>query len=106
MTRAGCGGDARQISGIRDGMPQTSIKLCVDCQNKPRGDPRQDVLEERMKILACGDLGPECSYEARGATEEEVLSQIVVHAVVAHNLDKLPDEIIAKARMLIREEVT
>ena len=55
------------------------------------------------KILHCGDLVPGCSFEARGETEDEVLSQAAVHAKEAHGLEATP-ELVEKVRGVIHDE--
>jgi len=39
------------------------------------------------KSLACRDLGTNCDYIARGATEEELLSDIGNHAKESHGFN-------------------
>ena len=55
------------------------------------------------KVLHCGDLVPGCTFEARGETEDEVLSQAAVHAEEAHGLDATP-ELVGKVKLAIHDE--
>jgi len=54
------------------------------------------------KQLRCRDVGLNCDYEARGATEEEVLQKAVVHARIVHELPDVPPELASKVRAAIR----
>jgi predicted small metal-binding protein len=56
------------------------------------------------KVLRCNDLMPGCSFEARGNSDEEVLTQAAEHARTAHNLSKIPAEMITQLRASIRED--
>ena len=38
------------------------------------------------KVLRCGDLMPGCAFEAKGASEGEVLAQAAEHARTAHGI--------------------
>ena len=49
--------------------------------------------------LKCKDVGVDCDFEIKGATtEEEVMQIVAVHAKLAHNMDKIPPELAAKAK--------
>ena len=54
------------------------------------------------KRLRCRDVGLNCDFEARGATEEEVLQKAVVHARNVHDLTDVPPELATKVRAAIR----
>ncbi len=56
------------------------------------------------KILSCRDVGVDCDYVARGATEEEILAKAAEHGRSAHGMKEIPADILAKARAAIREE--
>ncbi|MFQ5519930.1 MAG: DUF1059 domain-containing protein [Candidatus Methylomirabilia bacterium] len=56
------------------------------------------------KVLACRDMGSDCSFVVRGQTEEEIFKQAAVHAQEAHNMKEIPPELAAQARTLIRDE--
>jgi len=54
------------------------------------------------KKLECKDAGFECSYVARGETEEDVLRDAARHAKHAHGVE--PDErLLTEVRMLVRD---
>lgn len=52
--------------------------------------------------LRCRDVGLDCDFETRGATEEEVLQKAVVHARIVHELPDIPPELATKVRAAIR----
>jgi predicted small metal-binding protein len=54
------------------------------------------------KQLRCRDVGLNCDYEVRGATDEEVLQKAVVHARSVHELTDVPPELASKVRAAIR----
>ena len=56
------------------------------------------------KIVRCREVGVDCDFEARGATEQEVLDQCAEHGRTAHGIQELSPELIAKVRAAIREE--
>jgi len=56
------------------------------------------------KVLRCNDLMPGCPYEAKGASEDEVLAQAAEHARTAHGIDEIPAGMVPQVRAAIREE--
>ena len=56
------------------------------------------------KVLKCNDLNPGCTFEARGNTDEDVLRTAAEHAKTAHNMEKIPPDVLDKARSAIRDE--
>ena len=58
------------------------------------------------KVIRCRDVGVDCDFEARGATEQEVLSQCAEHAKAAHGMNELPPDLAQKVHSAIREEGT
>jgi predicted small metal-binding protein len=57
-----------------------------------------------MKALHCQDLGLACDYVARGKDEQEVMSKAAEYAKKDHGMEQIPDEVVAKARSVIRDE--
>ena len=55
------------------------------------------------KELRCRDLGFDCEGVVKGATEEEVLTQVAAHAKEVHNMTEIPDDVVAKARSVMRD---
>lgn len=56
------------------------------------------------KIIRCREVGVDCDFEARGATEQEVLDKAAEHGRTTHGLHELSPELVAKVRAAIREE--
>jgi predicted small metal-binding protein len=56
------------------------------------------------KVLKCNDLNPDCSFEARGNTDEDVLKMAAEHAKTVHKMNKIPPDVLDKARKAIRNE--
>ena len=44
------------------------------------------------KIVRCREVGVDCDFEARGATEEEVLDKAAEHGRTAHGIEVLAPE--------------
>lgn len=54
--------------------------------------------------LRCKDVGVDCDFEIKGATSEEEVMQIAsIHAKLAHNMDRIPPELAAKAKAAIKK---
>jgi len=56
------------------------------------------------KIIRCREVGVDCDFEARGATEQEVLDKAAAHGRSALGIQELSPELVAKVRAAIREE--
>ncbi len=56
------------------------------------------------KIIRCRDVGVECNFEARAATEEEILEKWPEHGKAMHGLDVIPPELVKIIREAIRDE--
>ncbi|MFQ5857779.1 MAG: DUF1059 domain-containing protein [Anaerolineae bacterium] len=56
------------------------------------------------KVLRCRDVGMDCDFVARAETEEEILEKVAEHAQTVHNMDEIPEEVLAKVRSVIRDE--
>jgi predicted small metal-binding protein len=61
---------------------------------------KEDGME---KVLRCRDLVPDCNFEARGQTEEELLQKAARHAQQDHGMEVTP-ELAAAVRGAIKEE--
>ncbi len=55
-----------------------------------------------VKVLRCKDGGVGCGFEARAATEEEVLKIVAQHAKKDHGVDEVKQEYMTVWRRLIR----
>lgn len=56
------------------------------------------------KVLKCREVGVDCDFEARGATEEDILKQASEHAKKDHGMAEIPPDLLAKVRAAIRDE--
>jgi len=54
------------------------------------------------KVLRCKDVGVGCGFEARAATEEEVLKIAAQHAKTDHGIVKVKQEYMTAWRKLVR----
>ena len=55
-----------------------------------------------VEVLRCKDVGVGCGFEARAATEEEVLRMTAQHAKTDHGIDEVKQEYMTVWRKLIR----
>jgi predicted small metal-binding protein len=60
--------------------------------------------EQMAKLLRCKDVGMDCDFEARAETEEELLKQAAEHAAAVHDMQEIPEDVLAKVRAAIRSE--
>ena len=56
------------------------------------------------KVLKCRDAGADCDFEARGATEEDILRQVAEHVKKDHGMTEISPDLLAKVKAAIREE--
>ncbi|MFZ0584414.1 MAG: DUF1059 domain-containing protein [Candidatus Acidiferrales bacterium] len=56
------------------------------------------------KILRCRDVGVDCDFVARGASEEEVMEKAKEHAGKDHGFAEIPQALADKARAAIQDE--
>ena len=56
------------------------------------------------KVIHCRDVGFDCNEVIRAETEEEALRQTAEHANSAHGIKKIPPDVLAKAKSVVREE--
>jgi len=59
-------------------------------------------MQETEKELRCRDIGADCDYVVRGRTEEEIFRKAAEHAMTAHDMKEIPQELKEKARAVIR----
>ena len=55
-------------------------------------------------IVRCKDVGVDCDFEARGATEQEVLEKCAEHGRAAHGIRELTPELLVAVLAAIHEE--
>ena len=56
------------------------------------------------KTITCRDVGVDCDFVAKGATEQEVLEKCAEHARTDHGMTELPPDLAAKVRGAIKDE--
>lgn len=56
------------------------------------------------KFIRCSDAGVDCSFVARGETEEELFRNALEHGKKDHGMTELSPELKEKMRALIRED--
>ncbi len=56
------------------------------------------------KVLTCRDVGVDCDFVARGATEEEILRKATEHARKDHGFPGIPPELVEQVKRAIRDE--
>ncbi|WP_017936259.1 DUF1059 domain-containing protein [Nocardioides sp. Iso805N] len=56
-----------------------------------------------MKQFACGDVVPDCDVAFAGATDDDILAAVAVHATRDHGLVTVPSELVDQVRASIRE---
>jgi predicted small metal-binding protein len=54
--------------------------------------------------MSCSDVGPDCDFVARGASDEEVMGQVAEHARTVHGMDEVPPELAERAKAAIRDD--
>lgn len=56
------------------------------------------------KVLKCRDVGVDCDFEVRGATEEEILAKAAEHAQGCHAGVEMTPDVQAKIKAEIKDE--
>ncbi len=51
-----------------------------------------------MKAFTCGSVVPDCTAKFQGETEEDLFSQITVHAREAHGIEEVSPELVSEVR--------
>jgi predicted small metal-binding protein len=59
---------------------------------------------EMTKVLRCKDVGVDCDFIARGATEDEVIAKAQEHACTDHGFTGIPLELADKVKAAIYDE--
>ena len=73
---------------------------------RPKMAPNVNIMREdaMTKVLRCRDVGVDCDFVARGATEEEILQKAREHARKDHGFQDIPPELVDKVKTSIRDE--
>ena len=56
-----------------------------------------------MKEFRCGEIVPGCDTKFEGASEDEILEQVAVHAREEHGMDEVPPDVVDNVRARITE---
>ena len=56
-----------------------------------------------MASFSCKNLGMDCSFEATGTSDSEIMKKFVEHAEPAHNMNVLTADIIYKVQKAIKK---
>ena len=56
-----------------------------------------------MKQFACGDVVPGCDATFAGATEDDILASVALHAARDHQLVSISTELVSQVRAATRE---
>jgi predicted small metal-binding protein len=55
-----------------------------------------------MALHICKDLGMDCSFEATGTTDNEIMRKFIYHAESAHNINVLTADDIYRVQKAIK----
>jgi predicted small metal-binding protein len=77
------------------------MQVCI--QHEPVEIERKRKKGVPMAFCVCKDLGMDCSYEATGTTEIEVMRKFIDHAGSAHNMELLTADVIYRIQKVIRK---
>jgi predicted small metal-binding protein len=64
---------------------------------------RKGIRRLPMALCICKDLGIDCSFEAIGTTNNEVMRKFIDHAESAHNMDLLTADVIYRVQKAIKK---
>ncbi len=56
-----------------------------------------------MASNICRDLGMECSFQATGTTDTEIMREFIHHAASAHKMEVLSADVIFKVQNAIKK---
>ena len=56
------------------------------------------------KVLRCREVGMDCDFEAKGETQQEVLTKAAEHARKDHGLTEIPPDLMAKVQSAVHDE--
>jgi predicted small metal-binding protein len=56
-----------------------------------------------MALFMCKDLGMDCSFEATGTSDSEIMRQFIDHAESAHKMSVLPADVIYRVQNSIKK---
>jgi predicted small metal-binding protein len=56
-----------------------------------------------MTLYICRDLGMDCSYQATGMADNEIMREFIDHAASAHKMEVLSADVILKVQNAIKK---
>ena len=71
---------------------KAEVKRAVDYARSSQGAEKE---------LKCRDVGEDCDFVIRGKTVEEIFAKAAEHAKMAHHMDKIPPDVMKRAREAI-----
>ena len=77
------------------------MQVCI--QHEPVEIERKRKKGVPLAFCVCKDLGMDCSYEATGTTEIEVMRKFIDHAEPAHKMQVLSADVIFRVQNAIRK---
>jgi predicted small metal-binding protein len=72
-------------------------------RQKPVEIERKGISRSPMTLCICKDLGINCSFEATGTTDNEIMRKFIDHAESAHNMDLLTADVIYRVQKAIKK---
>ena len=72
-------------------------------RQKPVELERKGISRSSMALCICKDLGIDCSFEATGTTDNEIMRKFIDHAESAHNMDLLTADVIYRVQKAIKK---
>ncbi|MCL6481638.1 MAG: DUF1059 domain-containing protein [Firmicutes bacterium] len=57
-----------------------------------------------VKVLRCRDVGIDCDFEVRAASEEEILEKTREHARRVHGMEEIPAALVTRVCAAIHDE--
>ncbi len=70
---------------------------------KPVEIDRKGMSRLPMALCICKDLGIDCSFEATGTSDNEIMRKFIDHAGSAHNMDLLTADVIYRVQKAIKK---
>ena len=61
-------------------------------------------MPEASKHMRCRDVGMDCDFVARGASDEDVMRQAAAHAARDHGITEITPELASRVRAAIRAD--
>jgi predicted small metal-binding protein len=79
----------------------STMQVCIE--HEPIEIERKRKSGNLLGFCVCKDLGMDCSFEATGTTEIEVMRKFIDHAGSAHNMELLTADVIYRIQKAIKK---